>query len=89
MQGGHAYLIDGVAINGVSGGPVFYHTGSEVQIVGVISAYVANRATGDTLPGLSIAQDVAHFHSVDLRVKSLDEMQRNLNQPTIVESDSN
>jgi hypothetical protein len=54
----NAYLIDGVAINGVSGGPVIYSTPTDgVQIVGCISAYRANRATGEALPGLSIAQD--------------------------------
>ena len=48
-----AYLIDGVAINGVSGGPVFHSpTPDEVQIIGCVSAYHANRATGETLPGL-------------------------------------
>lgn len=57
-----AYLIDGVAINGVSGGPVLYSTSADgAQIVGAISAYRANRATGEALPGLSIAQDVSHF----------------------------
>lgn len=45
----HAYLIDGVAINGVSGGPVMYSTEADgVQIVGSISAYVSNRATGES-----------------------------------------
>jgi len=43
-----AYLIDGVAINGVSGGPVIFSTGTDgVQIVGTVSAYQANRATGE------------------------------------------
>lgn len=59
----HAYLVDGVAINGVSG----------VQIVGTISAYVSNRATGDILPGLSVARDVSHFHDTINLLKSLDE----------------
>jgi len=71
-----AYLIDGVAINGVSGGPVMYLGGDGVQIVGIISAYKANRATGEALPGLSIAQDVSHFHDVVNHVRSLDEAQR-------------
>jgi len=70
----HAYLIDGVAINGVSGGPVIYSTDTEgVQIVGTVSAYVSNRVTGDTLPGLSIARDVSHFHEAISTIKSLDE----------------
>ncbi len=70
----HEYLIDGVAINGVSGGPVIYSTDTEgVQIVGIISAYVSNRATGQSLPGLSIAQDVSHFHGMISLIKNFDE----------------
>lgn len=69
-----AYLIDGVAINGVSGGPVIHcPTSDQIQIVGCISAYHANRATGETLPGLLIAQDVSHFHGVAESVKTIDE----------------
>ena len=70
-----AYLIDGVAINGVSGGPVLYYsTGTEsIQIVGIVSAYRASRATGDTLPGLLYAQDVSHFHGVINRIRSVDD----------------
>lgn len=70
----HAYLIDGVAINGVSGGPVMYSTDADgVQIVGSISAYVSNRATGEALPGLALARDVSYFHNSISKIKSLDE----------------
>jgi hypothetical protein len=70
----HGYLIDGVAINGVSGGPVIYSTATEgVQIVGTITAYRPSRATGATLPGLSYAQDVSHFHYTISSIKSIDE----------------
>jgi hypothetical protein len=73
----NAYLIDGVAINGVSGGPVLFLTETDgVQIVGTVSAYTANRATGEALPGLAIAQDVSHFHSIYTHVNSLDEANR-------------
>ena len=69
-----AYLIDGVAINGVSGGPVLHATEADgIQIVGTVSAYQANRATEETLPGLCIAQDVSHFHDVASQVQSIDE----------------
>jgi hypothetical protein len=72
-----AYLIDGVAINGVSGGPVLYSTETDgVQIVGTVSAYRANRTTGDVLPGLLISQDVSHFHAVTDKVRSIDEARR-------------
>jgi hypothetical protein len=70
----HAYLIDGVAINGVSGGPVMFSTETDgVQIVGSISAYVSNRATGETLPGLAIARDVSYLHDSISKIKSFDE----------------
>lgn len=70
----NAYLVDGVAINGVSGGPVLFLTETEgVQIIGTVSAYQANRATGEALPGLLIAQDVSHFHDVLNHVRSVDE----------------
>jgi len=76
-DGRHTYLIDGVAINGVSGGPVIYSTATDgVKIVGTISAYMVNRNTGESLPGLSIAQDVSHFHAVLSRIRNLDEAQK-------------
>jgi hypothetical protein len=61
----NAYLIDGVAINGVSGGPVLYMDENEaVNVVGTVSAYRVNKAGGDNLPGLLIAQDLSLFHGV-------------------------
>ncbi len=77
-----AYLIDGVAINGVSGGPVVYfdHDDLELKVIGIISAYRANRSTGDTLPGLSIAQDVSHFHGVIKHIETVDEARRKKTQ---------
>jgi hypothetical protein len=73
----NAYLIDGVAINGVSGGPVIYCDPTDgVQIVGSISAYRANRATGEALPGLSFAQDVSHFQAMATNLKNIDEANR-------------
>lgn len=77
QEGRHAYLIDGVAINGVSGGPVLYsHPTEGVQIVGSITAYIANRATGETLPGLSVAQDVSHYHATAAEIRTIDEAAR-------------
>ena len=71
------YLIDGVAIHGVSGGPVFFSNDTDgVQIVGTVSAYQANRATGETLPGLLIAQDVSHFHKVASSIQSIEEAKK-------------
>ena len=73
----HSYLIDGVAISGVSGGPVVYSTPAHgAQIVGAISAYRVNRATGEALPGVSVARDVSHFHEITSKIRSLDEARR-------------
>lgn len=76
VEASRSYLIDGVAINGVSGGPVFHCPTpdlDQVQIIGTVSAYHANRATGETLPGLLRAQDVSHFHAITGQVRSIDE----------------
>lgn len=88
----NAYLIDGVAINGVSGGPVLYVDPVHgVHIVGTVSAYQANKLTGDTLPGLLFAQDVSHFHDITMQVQSIDEanqMKRDYEQSTATEMKS-
>jgi hypothetical protein len=68
-----AYLIDGVAINGVSGGIVFSLRADEPIVVGVVSAYVPNRATGEVLPGLAVARDVSYLHQQATNFASLDE----------------
>lgn len=68
------YLIDGVAIHGVSGGPVFQCPDpNSILIIGTVSAYHANRATGEALPGLLRAQDVSHFHEVIGMIRGFDE----------------
>ena len=59
VEAGKFYYIDGVAINGVSGGPVFYtNTNGELNLVGLISAYMPNQINGGSLPGLAVARDV-------------------------------
>jgi hypothetical protein len=69
-----SYLIDGVAINGVSGGPVFHCPDpGRPQIIGCVSAYHVNRATGEALPGLLRAQDVSHFRAAAGHIRSIDE----------------
>ena len=58
----------------VSGGPVFHSPApEEVQIIGCVSAYHANRVTGETLPGLLRAQDVSHFHDITKFIRNFDE----------------
>lgn len=76
IQTQNAYLVDGVAINGVSGGPAFHLVTGEIRIVvvvGVVSAYVPNRATGEVLPGLSVVRDVSQFHELAPTFASLDQ----------------
>jgi hypothetical protein len=69
------YLIDGVAINGVSGGPVFFHNAVHGQlfIIGAISAYIPNTATGTTLPGLAYARGVSKLHDTIAQIKSIED----------------
>ena len=78
------YTIDGVAINGVSGGPVFCklnETGPHV--IGTISSYFANRVpiSGGTeaWPGLAISHSFSVFEPVISELKDFDDaMQSNL-----------
>lgn len=75
------YLIDGVAINGVSGGPVFYELSSGTpQIVGTVSAYVANRVGGAALPGLLRAQDITSFQQMVQAFKNVEEAKKKENK---------
>jgi len=69
----NAYLVDGVAINGVSGGPTFVTAEDKIAIIGVVSAYFPNRATGETLPGLSMVRDVSQFPDILKSFQSIDE----------------
>jgi hypothetical protein len=70
----NAYLIDGVAINGVSGGPViFIDQEDRVKVVGTVSAYRINKTTGDALPGLLIAQDLSLFHDIITHIRSVED----------------
>jgi|GEM_PF-356009 hypothetical protein len=69
-----SYLVDGVAINGVSGGPVFYlDSTNEPKFSGVISAYRANRATGESLPGLCVVRSVEPYQETLQNLKNLEE----------------
>jgi hypothetical protein len=77
LQQQRAYLVDGVAINGVSGGPALHAADIDgkpfVAIMGVVSAYMPNRATGEVLPGLSVVRDVSQFHELAPTFASLDQ----------------
>jgi hypothetical protein len=41
--------------------------------MGVVSAYIANRATGEALPGLCVVRDVTQFQADVKRFKTVDE----------------
>lgn len=76
------YLVDGVAINGVSGGPAFKAEDVGVSIMGVVSAYIPNTATGQVLPGLSVVADVGEFHNMVGSFKSVAEAQAQQTRPS-------
>lgn len=78
---GREYLVDGVAINGVSGGPAFWNGGGRVTLIGVMSAYIANRATGETLPGLTVIQNVNQFHEIAKIFKTIGEAKKQEKPP--------
>jgi hypothetical protein len=72
-----AYFVDGVAIHGVSGGPVFHVEGKgkdgHAEIIGAISSYIPNLSTGQSLPGLLLSTDVSQFHAAAQSVKNMDD----------------
>jgi hypothetical protein len=77
-----AYLVDGVSINGVSGGPTFFVRPKDLVVIGVVSAYIPNRATGDVLPGLAVIRDVIQFQELANTFKSLDQAKEEETMPT-------
>lgn len=78
------YLVDGVAIHGVGGGPAFNATSDGVSLMGVVSAYVPNLSAGEPLPGLAIVTDVTEFHQMIAAFKSLDQAQAEQTPPSVV-----
>lgn len=76
-----AYLVDGVAINGVSGGPAFcVFPKDKVHFVGVVTAYIPNRATGESLPGVCFVAGIAPLYHVAKKIKSIDEAEDKVKQ---------
>ena len=54
-----AYLVDGVAINGVSGAPVFVQgSDGRAVIVGIVTNYFPNLSKGQPLPGISMIRTI-------------------------------
>ena len=73
IQEQETYLVDGVAINGVSGGPAFHLQDDKVILMGVVSAYVPNRATGEALPGLGVVRRITQFQELAPTFASLEQ----------------
>lgn len=71
-----SYLVDGVAINGVSGGPAFTAIGGDPFLIGAMTAYMPNRASGEALPGLSVVTDLQHAQEVVKQFRNLDEAKK-------------
>ncbi len=59
MQDSKTYLVDGAAINGVSGGPAFYRTSKGIKVIGSVTAYLPNMTAAT--PGLAMISDVDQF----------------------------
>jgi hypothetical protein len=76
------YLVDGNAINGVSGGPAFAAVGEEIHLIGIVCAYVPNRATGETLPGLAIVRSVEQLHKAVAQLTSFAQAKSEETPPT-------
>jgi trypsin-like peptidase len=72
LHGVDAYLIDGVSIHGLSGGPVFTDERNP-RLLGSISAYLPNRSAGGTLPGLIQAYDLTALHTTIATMRTWDE----------------
>ena len=87
-----SYLVDGVAINGVSGAPAFFidPKTSELKICGVISNYYPNRSTGEALPGLSMIRSVMTYRETLKSLKTIDEANEKAREQQLqMKSDSN
>lgn len=74
LQSDEAYLVDGVAINGVSGGPAFIQDNDgKTVIVGLVTEYRPNIARGSALPGVSLIRAinplVRHYASIQKQIE--------------------
>ncbi len=79
IQEESSYLVDGVAIHGVSGGPAFTQISGE--IFGIVTSYIPNLVQGQTLPGLASVCDVTELQSVVQRFNRLVQAQAQQTPP--------
>jgi len=81
-----AYLVDGVVINGVSGGPAFWPgVDGQVYLVGIVSAYIPNTQSGASLPGLGVVRHVRQLQETISLIQSLEQAQQQQTPPSGVE----
>ncbi|MCK4446175.1 MAG: trypsin-like peptidase domain-containing protein [Candidatus Marinimicrobia bacterium] len=73
IQSSGAYLMDGVAINGVSGGPAFTVIGNDIHIIGLVSAYIPNRLGGESLPGVCFVVGIYPFYEMVKNMKNFED----------------
>ena len=74
LQKEQGYLLDGVIINGVSGGPVIANNfDGSFCFFGVVSAYRPNMNSGAALPGLGVATSAANFYAALEELNALKE----------------
>ena len=69
-----SYLVDGVAINGVSGGPVFYTTTKGIEVIGSVSAYLPNKV--GVTPGLAMVSHVKQYQKIIKTIKDMEEAKK-------------
>lgn len=74
MNNSRTYLVDGVAINGVSGGPVFYISKDGIEVIGSVTAYLPNRV-GAT-PGLATVSHAEQFQKIIKTIKNMEEAKK-------------
>ena len=65
-----AYLIDGVSIHGLSGGPVFYCSDDQVVMAGIVTNYFPNPVNNQAWPGLAM------FRTINPLMKLYDEQNK-------------
>jgi len=85
FNGINMFSIDGVAISGVSGGPVFFRGNDGCpRVIGTISSYFANRvptANGiETLPGLAFSHSFFAFTAIEDRLRELENESQQFHQ---------
>lgn len=81
IKDSRSYLVDGVAINGVSGGPAFgeWEDGEPI-VIGILSAYLPNVQAAGTLPGLCMVRHVGGLHDIVKEMTSLEEAKTQADQ---------